>query len=875
LKPLKQLPLVAALGLLAFLAPLAEAATIQFVGVYNDLGSRWRTPAIQKTFDPDGDNIIGTDGYHVINIPLVWPSYLTSTENLTNTLSLNGDHGSMDQPTGLPGLILTGAIKASPGSEISADLLRFTFGPTVVGRAVRVALLVDNLDDSGFNARSISLVQTAGGNSVSGPVPTDSAPLNNRTIDWIVFEITGANPGDAFVVRGLGGARGTAALGGVAFDSTAQFGSSLELTQQAIINTTGLIPNPVSIAVSGDTLVAGTSAPRQVLVMVRNGTNWVQQAVLQPHNASDTDGFGRSVAISGDTLIVGAPDEDSIANGINLDLGGDNSSTDSGAAYVFVRTGTNWTQQAYIKASDNQPGLRFGGSVAISGDSAVVGVGALNWLHATATPTVQWPSTANNGVGAAYAFSRKGTQWSQEARLIPDSGDPGDGFGLSVAISEETIVVGAPFEDGPATRVDGDEQADGNPGAGAAFVFARKAGAWQQQAYLKAANNDAGNAGRASHGDRFGWQVAISGNTTLIGAPLEDSFGLSNNNWATNNGAAYTFIRSQERWSQQAMLKAVDREHAAFGATVALSGDRALVGDIFGGSSLLPSTFVFERHGTSWIRQATLVGSEAGGPSVPPGMIALSGGTAVIKNQANLFVFSTDAPRMTIEDSTGTLLAPGTTEQTMAIQDGLDDELTFTLRNTGTVTLSNIVASLVAPQASRFQISAAPSDSLPPGGSSTLTLRFVEGPDATPAVATLRLASSDPARSPWILNLLGIRLVSSSDSDADGLNDVAEFRLRSLGFDPFARQPSLVKALNLGGVYGLSQIQALHVGKPLLHPIAPGVFRLTLGLQKATQLTNFAPFPMTAPQTVINSQGQLEFEFTSPDNAAFYRLDVE
>ena len=132
LKPLKRLPMAALLGLMTSLAPLADAASIQFVGIYNDLGSGWRTPAIQKTFDPDGDNIIGTDGYHVINIPLVWPSYLTSTENLTNTLSLNGDHGSMDQPTGLPGLILTGAIKASPGSGISADLLRFTFGPTVV-----------------------------------------------------------------------------------------------------------------------------------------------------------------------------------------------------------------------------------------------------------------------------------------------------------------------------------------------------------------------------------------------------------------------------------------------------------------------------------------------------------------------------------------------------------------------------------------------------------------------------------------------------------------------------------------------------------------------------------------------------------------------
>jgi hypothetical protein len=84
----------------------------------------------------------------------------------------------------------------------------------------------------------------------------------------------------------------------------------------------------------------------------------------------------------------------------------------------------------------------------------------------------------------------------------------------------------------------------------------------------------------------------------------------------------------------------------------------------------------------------------------------------------------------------------------------------------------------------------------------------------------------------------------------------------------------LPSSLNLGGVYGPSQIQALAVGKPLLQSVSLGVFRLTLGLQKATHLTNFTPFPMLALQTTINGRGQLEFRFSSPDNAAFYLLDV-
>ena len=322
------------------------------------------------------------------------------------------------------------------------------------------------------------------------------------------------------------------------------------------------------------------------------------------------------------------------------------------------------------------------------------------------------------------------------------------------------------------------------------------------------------------------------------------------------------------------MLKATDRENAAFGASVALSGDRALVGDT-AGSPTPSTTFVFERSGASWIRQTSLIGPQLGGPGIPPGLVTLSGGTAVIKAGGGLNLFSADAPRMQVEDAAGNLLAQGTAERPMAIQDGIADELTFTLRNTGTVGLSNIVANLSGPDAARFRISAVPAISLPPGGSTTLAVQFVDVSGATPRSATLRLASSDPDRSPWLLNLTGIRLVSSSDSDFDGLNDVAEFRLRALGFDPFVRQPTLVKALNLGGFYGPSQIHALTVDKTLLQPVSPGVFRLTLGLQKATQLTNFTPFPMLAPQTRINGQGQIEFQFSSPDNAAFYLLNVE
>ena len=109
-------------------------------------------------------------------------------------------------------------------------------------------------------------------------------------------------------------------------------------------------------------------------VFVRDGTNWVQQAYLKASNTGAQDLFGLSVAISGDTLVVGAPYEDSSATGVNGNQT-NNSATDSGAAYVFVREGTNWSQQAYLKASNTGANDEFGISVAISGDTVVVGAG--------------------------------------------------------------------------------------------------------------------------------------------------------------------------------------------------------------------------------------------------------------------------------------------------------------------------------------------------------------------------------------------------------------------------------------------------------------------------------------------------------------------
>ena len=176
-----------------------------------------------------------------------------------------------------------------------------------------------------------------------------------------------------------------------------------------------------------------------------------QQAYLKASNAEAHDYFGFSVAVSGDTVVVGAPGESSTATGVNGDQS-DNSAIEPGAAYVFVRTGGIWSQQAYLKASNTGAGDTFGYRVAISGDTIVVGA---IWEASNATG-VNGNQSDNSAVGsgAAYVFVRSGTTWSQQAYLKASNTEADDQFGYSVAVSGDTVVVGAPYEDSNATGVE-------------------------------------------------------------------------------------------------------------------------------------------------------------------------------------------------------------------------------------------------------------------------------------------------------------------------------------------------------------------------------------------------------------------------------------
>ena len=214
--------LTALLAALGIAAP-ARAAVITYAGAQTNLGSGWRSPGVSKPLDIDGDNVLGTDGYDLVNLPASTPSYVSAMAILTTTYPGNGTYAQIDDPTNLPALFTTGTMNPFPGAGANADVFQFTLNATAVGRTIRVGLLVNNLDLTAYNAASLTLVQTNGAGATNGPIDTTPAVFNDRNPDWVFFDITTAAAGDTFIIRGAGGSAGAATVGGVVFDSANPF----------------------------------------------------------------------------------------------------------------------------------------------------------------------------------------------------------------------------------------------------------------------------------------------------------------------------------------------------------------------------------------------------------------------------------------------------------------------------------------------------------------------------------------------------------------------------------------------------------------------------------------------------------------------------
>ncbi|MBN2146167.1 MAG: FG-GAP repeat protein, partial [Anaerolineales bacterium] len=370
----------------------------------------------------------------------------------------------------------------------------------------------------------------------------------------------------------------------------------------------------IATAVDDNTLVVGAPEINMAYVFYRNqggADTWAEAAALWASDGKIGDWFGHSVAIAGDTIVVGAYGDD----------GPGEIQPYAGAAYIFQRNqggADTWGEVTILHASDAQAGDQFGLSLSIDDETIVVGA-----------PTEDGGGgDPYDNAGAAYVFSRNqggADAWGEVAILHASDAEPSDGFGISVSISADTIVAGAHNEDGGL----------GSPAlsAGAAYVFSRNQGgvdAWGEVKIMRASD--------AQAGDIFGVSVAISGDTIVVGASQEDG---GAGDPLLLAGAAYVFSRNQggaENWGEMTILRAADAQAGDGFGRVSISGDAIVVGaDYEDGGPGDPLTdsgaaYVFGRNqggADHWGQVRTLHASDAQANDTF-GSVAISGDTLIV-----------------------------------------------------------------------------------------------------------------------------------------------------------------------------------------------------------------------------------------------------
>lgn len=305
-----------------------------------------------------------------------------------------------------------------------------------------------------------------------------------------------------------------------------------------------------AVAIDGDTAVVGAPWNSEkghragaAYVFENEGTGWVEKAKLTAGDPGVFDQFGYSVDISGDIIVIGA----------NLD---DDNGISSGSAYVFVRDGTDWTQQAKLTASDGTEYDNFGYSVAIDGDTIAIGAyGDERYF------------------GLVYVFERSGAEWTEVDKIHAKDPVRRLYFGSSVDICGDTIAVGAYFFN-----------------SGSAFVFKKTGTEWFQEAKFTPSDSRSWN---------FGWSVAVDGDTVIVGAKY--------------GGIAYVYRQSGTTWTEEAKLNPDDTSYYfQFGGSVDIKGDTAVVGAKFDddNGNGAGAEYIFQRTGSAWIMENKFLASD-------------------------------------------------------------------------------------------------------------------------------------------------------------------------------------------------------------------------------------------------------------------------
>jgi FG-GAP repeat protein len=569
------------------------------------------------------DLVIAGNGPFAFTTPVAaGASYAVSISSHSALQICNISNGGGTATANVSNIVVDCSDRAVTAALTYQPIKTFHFTWSAVPGATHYRLLEDPDGSSGF-------VQ-AGANLAANVSSHDHvAPLHARVNARYVVQACDASICIDSNTLAVDVTQLTQAIGYFKASNTSQdnhFGDSIAL---AADGTTMAVGNwgedSAATGINGDQTNNPASAQNRgaVYVFTRSGLSWTQQAYLKPSNISNGfDLFGMSIGLSanGNRLVVGAPGEASGATGINGDQT-DKSASFSGAVYAFTRSGTTWTQEAYIKASNTDAGDQFGQAVALSADGETLAVGAITEQSMATGINGNQADDFGSSNGAVYVFTHATGAWAQQAYIKGSNTYVTNQFGYALKLSADgsTLAVGTPFEGTLTTGINGDESNQTSYGAGAVYTFVRTAGNWSQQAYIKASNTNLD--------DNFGWTLALAadGNTLAVGAWHEDSAatgidGDQADNLATESGAVYVFTRNSTTWAQQAYLKSNNTlASQAFGYSVALSGDgnRLAVGAMGDGSTAIGlngdytvgpgghygAAYVFERSAGVWTQQ--------------------------------------------------------------------------------------------------------------------------------------------------------------------------------------------------------------------------------------------------------------------------------
>lgn len=280
--------------------------------------------------------------------------------------------------------------------------------------------------------------------------------------------------------------------------------------------------------------------PGAAYIFQQENGSWSEKIKLTASDAGLGDLFGISVSINGNTAIVGAPGNDG-SSGVSVAA--------IGAAYIFQLKDGNWFEKQRLTASDKQNVDKFGRSVSISGQRAIVGAPLEDGL--------------GDDIGAAYIFELVDDVWIETQKLTPPDGRNGDNFGFSVSIDGDTVIIGSPTKDWPSEDA---------VSTGAAYIYQFENGQWIPK--QKIISSD------AQSQDAFGWSVCIQGEAAIIGAPWEDSDIGDPGNCCDGPGAAYVFQLVDGVWEEKQKLSFLNAEESdEFGGSVSIASEAAIVGN--------------------------------------------------------------------------------------------------------------------------------------------------------------------------------------------------------------------------------------------------------------------------------------------------------